>query len=271
MLNTEAEKFVHVAVAIIQNDTGQVLVSRRAADVHQANCWEYPGGKILPGESVFDALVREINEELGLEISRATPIMRVPYKYSAEKSVLLDVWRVEAFTGTPVAREGQPIQWCNISNLENLAFPQANKNITAMLQLPPIYGITPSKKIDPTTFLPKLDSALNNGLGLLQIRQPEMSQSELESFTGQVLERCSKFKTRVLVNTNPDHALKMGAHGVHMNSGIFMQLPDTKLDKRLMVAASCHNKEELIKAEKMGIDFVVLSPVQKTKSHPNAT
>ena len=270
MQNTEAENFIRVAVAIIQNKSGQVLISRRAADVHQANCWEYPGGKVQPGESVLDALVREIKEELGLAVTLATPIMRVPYKYSDETSVLLDVWRVEVFTGRPVGREGQPIQWCNVSNLENLPFPKANTIITAMLQLPPIYGITPSKRLDPASFVPKLDAALKNGLELLQIRQPEMSQSELESFTGQVLERCAKFKTRVLVNTDPDHALQMGAHGVHMNSGILMQLPDNKLDKRLLVAASCHDKEELSKADKIGVDFVVLSPVLKTKSHPNA-
>ena len=97
-----------------------------------------------------------------------------------------------------------------------------------------------------------------------------MSQSELENFTSQVLERCAKFKTRVLVNTDPDHALKMGAHGVHINSDILMQLPGNKLARQLIVAASCHNNEELSKAEKIGVDFVVLSPVLKTKSHPNA-
>ncbi len=270
MPNTEADNLVHVAVAIIQNKSGQVLVARRAADADQANCWEYPGGKIEPGESVFDALVREIKEELGLEIGQATPIMRVPYKYSDEKSVLLDIWRVEEYTGSPVGREGQPIQWCGINNPGDLAFPRANKKITTMLQLPPIYGITPSKKINASEFIPKLDLALNNGLELIQIRQPEMSQPELESFTDQVLARCSKFNTRVLVNTDFDNAQHMGAHGAHINSKILMQLPDKIFDKQLMVAASCHNKEELSKAEKIGVDFVVLSPVQKTKSHPGA-
>lgn len=270
MLNTEADNFVHVAVAIIQNKSGQVLVSRRAADADQANCWEYPGGKVEPGESVFDALVREIKEELGLEVTHATPIMRVPYKYSAAKSVLLDVWRVEEYTGSPVGREGQPIQWCDTNSLEDLSFPRANKHITAMLQLSPIYGITPSKKINASEFIPKLDLALNNGLELIQIRQPEMNQSELENFTAQVLKKCSKFNARVLVNTDPDNALHMGAHGVHLNSSILMQLPEKIFDKQLMVAASCHNKEELFKAEKVGVDFVVLSPVQKTKSHPGA-
>lgn len=137
-----------------------------------------------------------------------------------------------------------------------------------MMKLPTIYGITPSVTDDAEAFFLKLDSGLKKGLRLIQVRQPKMSQSELEFFTKQVLAACKKYDhVRVLVNTDPERALQMGAHGVHLNSSQLKQLPEKSLNKGLLVSASCHNEQELKKAEAIGADFVVLSPVKHTKSH----
>lgn len=268
MQNTEVEPVVHVAVALILNSSGQVLLSKRPADAHQGNLWEFPGGKINSGEQVLDALVREIREELGLEIQQATSVMRVPYTYP-DKRVLLDVWHVNKFTGCPVGLEGQPVKWWSTGSLDKLSFPAANEKIKEMIKLPVIYGITPAITGDMEEFFPKLNAALEKDLRLIQVRQPKMSEPELEKFIARVLAVCEPYGATVLVNSNPDFASRVGAHGVHLNSGQLKQLPEEQLDSNLMVSASCHNKQEMKKAELIGADFVVLSPVKHTKSHPD--
>lgn len=272
MLNTEVEHVVRVAVAIILNSFGQVLLSKRHPDVHQGSLWEFPGGKINTGEPVFKALAREIQEELGLGIKHATPVMRIAHQYS-DKSVLLDVWRVDKFTGDPVGLEGQPVQWWHVNDLDKLPFPAANEGIKEMMKLPAIYGITPAITVNTPDnadeFFLKLDAALKNGLRLIQVRQPKMNQDELESFTKQVLAACENYDdAKILVNSDPEQVLRMGADGVHLSSKQLNQLPEKPLADGLLVSASCHNEQELKKAELIGADFVVLSPVQHTKSHP---
>lgn len=269
MPNIEVEQVVHVAVALIQNSDGQVLLSKRAANAHQGNLWEFPGGKINIGESVFDALVREIQEELGLEIKSAIPVMRIPHNYS-DKRVLLDVWQVESYKGEPDGMEEQPIQWCAINDLFKLEFPEANLNIVNMLKLPSIYGITPNAIDDVDSFLPKLDAALKRGVSLIQVRQPKMSKDELESFTKQVLKICSQYSdVQIMLNTDIEHAKQTGVNGVHLSSGQLKALPEKQISAEMLISASCHNEAELKKAELIGADFVVLSPAKYTKSHPD--
>ena len=94
---------VHVAAAAIFDDRGRVLISRRPAHLHQGDLWEFPGGKLEPGESVESALHRELYEELGICVQAARPLIRVLHDYH-DKSVLLDVWRVDNFTGTGITQ-----------------------------------------------------------------------------------------------------------------------------------------------------------------------
>ena len=119
---------VHVAVAVIQNTEGQILITRRADDAHQGGLWEFPGGKVEVGEQVADALDRELQEELGIRVDRATPMLEVRHDYS-DKSVCLDVWLVNRFSGEATGLEGQPLCWCSPQDLHNYAFPAANTPI----------------------------------------------------------------------------------------------------------------------------------------------
>ena len=123
----------HVAVAAIINTNEEVLLSLRQSHQHQGGLWEFPGGKVECGEAVVDALQREIDEELGLTITQAQPLIKVPYDYD-DKSVLLDVWQVEQFDGIPQGQEGQTLRWCAISELIAGDFPAANVPIIAALQ-----------------------------------------------------------------------------------------------------------------------------------------
>ncbi|RNL61652.1 8-oxo-dGTP diphosphatase MutT [Zhongshania marina] len=127
MQNTAANKRVHVAVGVIFNSQGQILIARRHDDAHQGGLWEFPGGKVESDESVCDALARELYEELGINIqtSSCKPFIEIRHDYS-DKVVLLDVWTVFEFDGEASGKEGQPLRWVDRSQLSGYDFPAAN-------------------------------------------------------------------------------------------------------------------------------------------------
>ena len=124
---------LHVAVGVITDDRGRVLISRRAEDSHQGGLWEFPGGKVEPGESLADALARELREELDIEVRRSEPLIEIRHDYS-DKAVLLDVHVVRDFGGNPSGLENQPLAWVSLENLRDYQFPAANKPIISAVQ-----------------------------------------------------------------------------------------------------------------------------------------
>ncbi|MGB6975929.1 MAG: 8-oxo-dGTP diphosphatase MutT [Gammaproteobacteria bacterium] len=116
---------VHVAVGVVFNSRGQVLVALRPKHADQSGLWEFPGGKVEPGETVQAALARELYEEVGIVVQSAEPLLQVPHHYP-QREVLLDVWKVTAFQGHAYGREGQHIQWLFPHQLTQLAVPAAN-------------------------------------------------------------------------------------------------------------------------------------------------
>jgi len=119
---------VTVAVGIVQDRQGRVLVSRRAADAHQGGLWEFPGGKVEPGEAIEMALAREFREELGVEVLASEALMRIEHDYG-DKQVCLDVRRVTQWQGEACGLEGQPLAWQLPEDLRDWAFPAANAPI----------------------------------------------------------------------------------------------------------------------------------------------
>ena len=124
---------VHVAVGIVANPTGAILIARRPDHAHQGGRWEFPGGKVEAAETVATALQRELHEELGITVQAAEPWLQVRHAYP-DKAVLLDVWRVTAWRGEPHGREGQPLRWALPLELADFAFPAADEPIIARLR-----------------------------------------------------------------------------------------------------------------------------------------
>jgi 8-oxo-dGTP diphosphatase len=259
--------YVHVAAALICDDQGRVLIARRPADKHQGGLWEFPGGKVEAGEDVRTALVRELFEEIGIEVERARPLIRVRHQYP-DKTVLLDVWRVDGFGGMPHGREGQPVEWCSVEELSEREFPAANQPIIAAAQLPDCYLITPSPD-DPDEFLAKLDQALAQGIRLVQLRAKGMGAEEYKALARRVVEHCHAQGARLLLNGEPAWVTEVGADGAQLSSGRLYSLSQRPLGKELLVGASCHTREELQQALKLEADFALLSPIKWTKSHPD--
>ena len=127
------EKRVHVAVGVISDGGDKVLIARRAEHLHQGGLWEFPGGKVEAGETVEQALTRELQEELAISISAFEPLLAISHDYQ-DKSVLLDVWWISSFSGEPAGRQGQPLRWAAITELRQLDFPAANKAIVTALE-----------------------------------------------------------------------------------------------------------------------------------------
>lgn len=116
---------VHVAVGVVLDDSSRVLIARRAARSHQGGLWEFPGGKVESGETVLQALARELEEELGIRIAGSSPLLEVHHDYG-DKAVLLDVHLVSEFSGTAQGLEGQPVSWVLVGELAKFEFPAAN-------------------------------------------------------------------------------------------------------------------------------------------------
>jgi len=126
-------KSVHVAVGVIVNEANEILIALRPEASHQGGLWEFPGGKVEAGEIVEAALDRELNEELGISVLSYRPLLKIHHTYS-DKSVLLDVWWVNSFSGVATGREGQPIRWIKIDELSQYSFPTANRDIVSAIQ-----------------------------------------------------------------------------------------------------------------------------------------
>jgi len=129
---------VHVAVGVVLDQAGRVLITRRASNSHQGGLWEFPGGKVEAGESLLVALARELHEELGIAIGRTSPLLEVHHDYG-DKCVLLDVHVVWEFSGEARGLEDQPLQWVVPGKLGLYGFPAANEPIidalTELLQV----------------------------------------------------------------------------------------------------------------------------------------
>lgn len=125
------QKTVHVAVGMVVRD-GQVLIAKRQDHQHQGGLWEFPGGKVEPGETTEKALVREFQEEVGIQLDPAhmTPLMQLPFDYG-DKTVLLDTWVCRNSQGVARGCEGQVVQWVAEAELDEYLFPEANAVLIA--------------------------------------------------------------------------------------------------------------------------------------------
>lgn len=269
MRNTVVEGRIHVAVGVVVRGN-EVLIGQRFSHQHQGGKWEFPGGKVGAGEGVLDALRRELREELGITVRHAAPLIQIPYDYE-DRRVLLDVCRVSDFDGKPEGREGQAVRWVSRSVLTQYEFPPANRGIVLALQLPSLYLISDlSRFAGPSEFLESLERALSAGARLIQLREHQLDDGAYSELAQEVIRQVRAHGGRVLLNRDPVLAARLDADGVHLNSQMLCRFYERPLPPPALVAASCHTETELRKAERIDTDFVVLSPVQRTASHPQA-
>lgn len=257
-----------VAVATILNDQGEVLIAQRPPEVEQGGLWEFPGGKLAPYETGYQALQREIQEELGIKITRARPLIRINHTYPTRR-ILLDVWKVKGFEGEPWGREGQPVRWVKLEELRDYQFPEANDPIVNALTLPDEYLITGSCQ-DLDAAKARLNQALDRGVKLVQLRDHQLDSESYLLLAKHFLESCNRAGARLILNTDPDVLDQVAAAGVHLTGERLMSLSKRPLPKSKLVSAACHDLASVRQARAIDADLITLSPVLATPSHPDA-
>ena len=256
---------LHVAVAVIRDEQGRVLLSRRREGTHLAGLWEFPGGKVEPGESVGQALRREIHEETGLDVLAHRPLIGIRHHYP-EKSVFLDTHLVMTWSGEAHGREGQEIAWCEMNALKEYALPEADKPILTALALPDRYAITPPVIESEERFLLELEKTLDEGIRLVQLRL--LRDASVGPLAEKAMTLCECAGATLMVK-DLELARRVGC-GLHLRAADLMRLEERPLASGQLLAASCHSEEEAMQAERIGADFITLSPVLPTDSHPGA-
>lgn len=257
----------HAAVAVLKRDDGWVLLAERPLGKGWAGWWEFPGGKIEAGESALDALKRETQEELGVEITVAYPWIIRTFNYP-EKTVKLHFYIVTQWQGEPQPVEGQVLSWQDPVHLNVSPMLPANLPVIAALALPDFIAITNLAEMGEVKFFEQLALALAHGLKLIQIREKQLSAEDLKVFVQRVAALAKPYAAKVFINGDIELARELGAAGVHLPSPALMQLQAKP--EGLMCGASCHSLQELEHAQKLMLDFILLSPVKPTLSHPDS-
>lgn len=256
---------LEVAAGILVDPRGRVLLMQRLPGKHLAGLWEFPGGKLEPGETVAQALVRELREELGIDVIASAPLISIPWCYPG-KTVRLHALRVNAWRGEPQAREGHPLRWTQLRDMDVATMPAADAPIVTALRLPPYYCI--SDKKGSGSFL---DESKNDPDHCLrQLRMPDVPREAVRQHALSLLAADASLHSRLLLNHDIELARELGV-GVHLRAAQLRELAARPLPVGSWVGASCHGAEELELAARLGADFATLSPVCATSSHPDAT
>jgi 8-oxo-dGTP diphosphatase len=262
-----ARRRIEVVAAVLERADGCFLLAQRPPGKVYEGYWEFPGGKVELGESPAAALARELHEELGIDIGGAYPWLTRDYDYE-HAAVKLRFLRVRQWEGELQGREGQAFAWQHIDRLTVAPLLPANGPILRALALPYVYGISNAASVGPGEFLQRLERALHDGLRIVQVREPQLAIDELASFATRVITLARRHRARVLINTDPALAVAMGADGVHLTAARLMSTP--KRPECDLAGASCHDARELERAAELGLDYVLVGPVEPTASHPGA-
>ena len=263
----EKTKIVEVAAAVLQRPDGSFLLAQRPADKIWAGYWEFPGGKIEPGETPYHALVRELREELGITVAAAYPWVTRMFTYP-HATVRLNFFRVTAWSGDLHPHEGQEFSWHRVPNISVTPMLPANAPILRALELPSLYAISNVQELGEQEFMRRLEAALRKGLRLVQLREKDYSRKALRELALKMLSLIRQHDARLFINADIELVREIGADGVQLTGTQIAGLRERPAVE--WCAASCHNAEELRRAEALGCDFALLSPVLPTQSHPGA-
>lgn len=278
MSETPPTRFVRVVAGVIGDARGRILLAQRTGASDLGGLWEFPGGKINPGESPEHALARELDEELGIQAEVGEAVITVPQLYP-DKRLTLDVRHVTRWQGNPRGREGQALLWVPPRKLALYRMPPADRSVVAALQQPDRYLVTPdvgqltaglsaaALEAAEHKWLVALERTLETGITRVQLRSPSADPQRWASLAASAVELCQAASVEVLVNGDPGLATRLGV-GVHLRSDQLDIHRERPVDVDAPLAASCHTVNDLRAAERLGCGFVVLGNVKPTATHP---
>ena len=265
-------EIVEVAAAVmLRADGSEFLLAQRPEGKVYAGYWEFPGGKVEPGETVRAALVRELHEELGISITACSPWLTRVFTYP-HATVRLNFWRVTAWEGeigitAPLEHAAVDWQKCGKSASVAPILP-ANDPILKALALPTTMAITMAEIEGVERQLERLEEALNAGLRLIQVRDKGWPQAQRLWFAETVSRLARSHGALVVINDDEEIARCVGADGVHLSAARLAEC--TERPDFNWVGASCHSAAEITRAGELDFDYALLGPVLPTPTHPES-
>jgi 8-oxo-dGTP diphosphatase len=253
-----------VAAAVIERP-GEFLLAQRPEGKPYPGYWEFPGGKVEAGEDPRAALVREPREELGIEVTDATPWITRVYAYT-HATVRLHFWRVTAWRGEPRPLEDQAIKWQRPGATDVSPMLPANAPVLSALALPAVMVVSNAAADGIDNWITELAARALAEPMLVQVREKGMARQPLQHLLSRALVRARAFGSVVVVNS------ECGAFpqcdGVHLTARALMGLSSRPAGS--LVGASCHDAAQLDRAAQLGLDYVVVGAVKPTASHAGA-
>ncbi|QWT20670.1 Nudix family hydrolase [Bacillus sp. NP157] len=259
---------MHVVAGVLVDGAGRILIAQRPPGKHLAGMWEFPGGKLEPGEQAMAALERELDEELGIAVDPLSfeSLVRIPWNYG-ERSMLLEAVTVRAWSGEPRALDASAIEWRLPRDIDPAILAPADRPILAAAWLPEHVAITPA---DASVAVAStwLRAALARGERLLQWRMPAMTVAASREAVAALLPEVHRFGAHLLLCDDVEGARALGV-GVQLSALRLEGLSERPLPLGTLVGASCHDAEGLALAGRLGCDFATLSPVEPDAGSPD--
>ena len=254
---------VQVVVGIIRNDSHDVFIAKRQKKQFMPGFWELPGGKVEADEGQHDALKRELFEETGITVKKCRLTQSIKQQYP-DKVVNLSVYLIEDYSGTPIGKEGQEFTWCSLNSFENFMLLPTMWKIIKRISLPKSYWITPDDH-DSESIFDQCSQRIAKGTKMIQLR----SKTQLDKhYIGKLNKLCQSNHVKLILNM-PQMTYDEPCDGWHLTTKELLKFSSNEISEKKFIGASTHNLREVRHAEKMKMDYISLSPITKTPSHPN--
>ena len=258
----QKNNIIKVVVGVVHNNSKEIFISRRKKNQFMSGYWELPGGKVENNEDLSSALKRELFEEIGIKIEKYNLIQTIQQEYP-KRIINLSVYVIEKYSGTPVGKEGQDFSWSSIEKIEEYELLPTMLKIINRLSLPNSYWITPDNHNSNSVF-EECNQRLSEGVKIIQLRsKSQLDKAYIDNFN----KLCQLNQAKLVLNM-PHIDFDEPCDGWHLTSIELMltstrEFPDDKL-----FGASAHNLIEAKHAEKISVDYISLSPINETPSHP---
>jgi len=264
----EVKPVMHVMAAVMIDARGRVLLAQRPPGKHLAGMWEFPGGKLEPGETPMAALARELHEEIGVTLLHAEPLIRVPCHYP-DRELVLDTWQTAHWEGEPQSLEGQALRWLPPEQVDPTMLARGDRAILQALRLPSRYAITPAE-VPPEqggAWFEYLARAIERHAQLVQLHLPSWPRERVRELAAALLPQARRHGSPLLLTDDIEGARMLGI-GAHLSGRVLAALSERPLPLSQLVGASCHDATDLARAEQCAVDFATLGPVAADSGHP---
>ena len=252
---------IEVVVGIIRNDSKDVFIAKRQKNQFMSDFWELPGGKVESNEDHDDALKRELFEETGIKVKKCSLTQSIQQQYP-DKMINLSVYVIDEYSGIPLGQEGQEYSWCSIDDFANYKLLPTMWKIIKKASLPNSYWITPDNH-ESGSILHQCTQHIADGVKIIQLRSKhQLDKSYIEKFH----KLCELSNVKLVLNM-PQMTFKEQCDGWHLTTKELLKFSSTDLPEEKLIGASTHNLMEVKHAEKISMDYVSLSPINRTLSH----